>query len=231
MAPTRFAFLDEGEALRRLNVDRDTLRAFVEQGRLKAHGVGIHHYYRTKDVDALYAELFGDAAEGTPTETKTPAAGKPFDPAYKVHVRLQADLKWYDLSDDDLRAWAREMTEDGYPRQRANIQMVMGKLQRMIELMDEAAADWQVLKPAHPAPREAEPQTAATPAAEARPKSLRGKPLAMLGGGAPSPSPSPSPAPTQPPAPAGAPITPTRRGKPLPLAGAPRPVENEPPKE
>lgn len=222
MAPTRFAFLDEGEALRRLNIDRDTLRALVEQGRLKAHGVGIHHYYRTKDIEALYAELRGEAAEPGATETRTPGGAKLFDPAYKVHVRLQADLKWYDLGDDDLRAWAREMTEDGYPRQRANIQMVIGKLQRMVELMDEAAANWQVLKPAHPVPRKAEPQIAGAPATEAKPKSLRGKPLAMLSGATPASPPAPPSA-----APAGAPITPTRRGKPLPLAGAPRPAEDE----
>ncbi|HEU0028137.1 MAG TPA: hypothetical protein VFQ25_13570, partial [Ktedonobacterales bacterium] len=77
-----------------------------------------------------------------------PAKGKLFDPAYKVHVRLLADLKWYDLNDDDLRAWVREMTADGYARQRGNITMVIERLQRLLTLMDEAASGWRELKPA-----------------------------------------------------------------------------------
>ena len=67
-----------------------------------------------------------------------------------MHVRLQADLKWYDLSDDELRAWVREMTADGYARQRANITMVMDRLQRLVALMDESVAGWQELKPTQP---------------------------------------------------------------------------------
>ena len=149
-SPSRFSFIDEGEALRRLGVDRDTLQTFVHEKRLRAYpGVGKGSFFRVTDVETLLAELRADAANSDQPDAggAAPPGRKLFDPAYKVHVRLQADLKWYDLEDDDLKAWAREMTPDGYARQRTNITRVIEKLQRMIALMDEAAAGWKTLAP------------------------------------------------------------------------------------
>jgi hypothetical protein len=153
--PSKFSFIDESEAVRRLDIDRDTLLTFVREKRLKAYpGVGKGNFYRLSEVDALAAELRtqrGATEEQADQPTDQPTTkGKLFDPAYKVHVRLQADLKWYDLSDDELRAWVREMTADGYTRQRANVMMVVERLQRLVALMDEAVAGWQELKPAQP---------------------------------------------------------------------------------
>lgn len=151
--PSRFSFVDEGEALRRLGVDRDTLHAFVQEKRLRAYaGVGKGSFFRVSDIEALLAELHASEgpADQSTTEDAAPSGRKLFDPAYKVHVRLQADLKWYDLEDDDLKAWAREMTPDGYARQRTNILRVIEKLQRMIALMDEAATGWKTLAPPTP---------------------------------------------------------------------------------
>ncbi len=144
-----FSFIDEGEAIRRLDVDRDTLLTFVREKRLRAYpGVGKGNFFRMSDVEALGRELGKAAAEAQADTGAAPAKGKLFDPAYKVHVRLLADLKWYDLSEDDLRAWVREMTADGYARQRGNITMVIERLQRLLTLMDEAAAGWHEMKPA-----------------------------------------------------------------------------------
>src|SRR5258708_27361161 len=54
----RFAFLDAGEAARRLGIDRLTLEQWTKDGRLKAHrGVGKDVFYRTGEVEALYQEL------------------------------------------------------------------------------------------------------------------------------------------------------------------------------
>lgn len=150
-----FSFIDEGEAVRRLDVDRDTLLGFVREKRLRAYpGVGKGSFYRMSDVDALARELRGAAeAEADAEPDAPPAKGKLFDPAYKVHVRLLADLKWYDLSDDDLRAWVREMTADGYGRQKANITKLIARLQRLLALMDEAVAGWRESAPGGAAPR------------------------------------------------------------------------------
>ena len=147
--PSRFAFVDEGEAVRRLGVDRDTVLAFVKTGRLRAYpGVGKGSFFKLADLEALAAELHapeptqpvheaevgeGDAAPQRPQH----------DPAYKVHLRLQADLKWYDLTEDDLRMWIRELRPDAYERQRTNIEHVIDRLQRLLSLMEEAASGWK----------------------------------------------------------------------------------------
>ena len=50
----RFAFLDAGEAARRLGIDRVTLEQWVKDGRIKARkGVGRESFFRTADVEAL----------------------------------------------------------------------------------------------------------------------------------------------------------------------------------
>src|SRR5215467_5250493 len=118
---SHFAFLDEGEALRRLGIDRDTLLLFVQEKRLRAYpGVGKGNFYRMKDVEALYRELYAASTDQDPGEAAHGQVATPgrkvFDPAYKVQVRLQADLKWYDLEDEDLVAWVRELHADGYTR-------------------------------------------------------------------------------------------------------------------
>ena len=146
-APGRFAFVDEGEAVRRLGVDRDTLLSLVSSGRLKAYpGVGKGHFFRLGDLLALAQELHPAPAPSPASEEPEPPVAAPqrpqHDPAYKVHLRLQADLKWYDLSDADLRLWVRELHPEAYERQRTNVLAVIGKLQRLVALMDEAAAGW-----------------------------------------------------------------------------------------
>lgn len=170
---SRFAFVDEGEALRRLGIDRDMLLALVLEKRLRAYpGVGKGNFYKLRDLEGLYSQLHGGAKAGEVTSVEgseaATAGRKVFDPAYKVHVRLQADLKWYDLEDEDLQAWVRELHADGYVRQRTNITKVIAKLDRLVALMDQAAANWQVL----------EAPVASTPIKSPRP--VR-KPLPMAG--------------------------------------------------
>ncbi|HEX8034519.1 MAG TPA: hypothetical protein VF510_11760, partial [Ktedonobacterales bacterium] len=224
-APARFSFLDEGEAVRRLGVDRDTLLTFVREKRLRAYpGVGKGNFYRLRDIDALHAELYAEAASpaAATDEGEAPPTGrKVFDPAYKVHVRLQADLKWYDLEDEDLQAWVRELHEDGYPRQRSNITAVMAKLQRLVDLMDEAAAGWQTLKPSLPA-QAASPAPDA-PSATGESATEQGKPrrktLPMFSGTQTPPPLQAPPSPPAAPSPQAAPASPATkmRGRNLPM--------------
>lgn len=146
--PARFAFVDEGEAVRRLGVTRDTILALVRDGRLRAYpGVGKGHFFKAGDLDALARELHPPTPEAPSSDeagnvSATTPKRPQHDPAYKVHLRLTADLKWYDLTDDDLRAWVRELRPDAYERQRANIAAVIARLERLRELMDEAASSW-----------------------------------------------------------------------------------------
>ena len=214
----KFAFLDEGEALRRLGVDRDTLLGFIAQKRLRAYpGVGKGNFFRASDVEALASELHaGEEVPAAPGEA-APGGRKLFDPAYKVHVRLAADLKWYDLEDEDLQAWVREMTPDGYARQRGNITAVIARLQRLVELMDAAAAGWQHLGASPTA------SSADTPAVPAKPR-RRELPMTPA-----MPSPGPTAAPQQasatpPPSTSANANAPKPRRKSLPMFGGPPPT-------
>jgi hypothetical protein len=164
MGPSKFSFVDEGEALRQLGVDHDTLLSLVAEGRLRAYkGVGKGHFFKMADLQALDIVLHpptphaaaADAeraeAKSVPAESTAPAR-RQHDPAYKVHLRLVADLKWYDLNDADFQAWVRELHPEGYPRQRTNITNVIARLERLLALMDEAAAGWRNLPPDAPTP-------------------------------------------------------------------------------
>ena len=147
--PARVSFVDEGEAVRRLKVDRDTLLELVASKRLRAYpGVGKGSFFRVSDLDALAEELHPTVAESAPSlqgiDLLNPTnQRRQHDPAYKVHLRIQADLKWYDLTDDDLQAYVRELHPAAYEKQRSNVTSVLERLERLVTLMDEAAARWR----------------------------------------------------------------------------------------
>ncbi len=145
----RFAFLDAGEAARRLSIDRVTLEQWTRDGRLKAHrGVGKDVFYRTVDVDALHNELhpaaeLAEAVEADEREsaaeaqeTKTPARKKQ-DPQMRVYLRLQADAKWYDIAEEDIQVWFQQLAPDGYERNKRNVEHTIKKLQYLVNLLDE----------------------------------------------------------------------------------------------
>jgi len=137
-SPGRFSFVDEGEALRLLKIDRPAFETLLRQGRLKPiRGVGKDAFYRTSDLEALYRELHSQQEEPE-AETPTEQKAKQRDPAVRVHLRLQADLKWLDLSEEDIRLWFREVRTDAYGRYRNNIQQVMARLQMILDLINES---------------------------------------------------------------------------------------------
>ncbi|HLL79118.1 MAG TPA: helix-turn-helix domain-containing protein [Ktedonobacteraceae bacterium] len=151
----RFAFIDAGEAARMLDIDRVTLEQWVREGRLRAHrGVGRDAFYRTSDVEALYNELHpatelaqaiadderesgGDQAQGGPITIGKGPVRKKQDPQMRVYLRLQADAKWYDISEDDIRTWFKQLAPDGYERNKRNAQHAIKKLQYLVEQIEE----------------------------------------------------------------------------------------------
>lgn len=168
--PAKFSFVDEGEAVRHLGITRDALLSLVQSGRLRAYpGVGKGSFFRVSDLDALAAELHPAEAEARPSAGGVPitlgglgAARKQQDPAMKVHLRLQADLKWYDLTEDDFASWVRELHPAAYEKNRGNITRVIGTLQHLLDLIDAAAATWEhkpssLQSPTEDAPEDAPP--------------------------------------------------------------------------
>jgi hypothetical protein len=143
----RFAFLDAGETTRRLGIDRVTLEQWIKDGRIKPHrGVGRDSFFRAADIDALYNELHPatelaeaivadeqeSAGESKPTPTK-----KKQDPQMRVYLRLQADAKWYDTSEEDIRTWFQQLAPDGYERNKRNAEHTIKKLQYLVSLIEE----------------------------------------------------------------------------------------------
>ena len=144
----RFAFVDAGEAARRLGIDRVTLDSWVRDGRIKPHrGVGRDVFFRASDIDALYSELHpsqelaaavaADESESAGEEEKAPARKKQ-DPQMRVYLRLQADAKWYDTSEEDIRTWFQQLAPDGYERNKRNAEHTIKKLQFLVGLIEEA---------------------------------------------------------------------------------------------
>ena len=152
----RFAFLDAGETARRLGIDRVTLDQWIRDGRIKAYkGVGRDSFFKTSEVDALYSELHpaaelaaavaederesagAGAAAGAGSTIQLTPRRKQHDPQMKVYLRLQADAKWYDITDEDIRTWFKQLSPEGYERNKRNVEHTIQKLQYLVDLIDE----------------------------------------------------------------------------------------------
>ena len=59
------------------------------------------------------------------------------EPQMKVYLRLQADAKWYDISEEDIRAWFMQLAPDGYERNKRNAEYTIKKLQFLVSLIEE----------------------------------------------------------------------------------------------
>jgi len=146
----RFAFLDAGETAKRLKIDRVTLDQWVRDGRIRAYrGVGRDSFFKSAEVDALNKELHPEAdlaAAIAADELETANVGQPVqitvrkkqEPQMRVYLRLQADAKWYDTSEDDIRAWFQQLAPDGFERNKKNAQHTIKKLQYLVSLIEEA---------------------------------------------------------------------------------------------
>jgi excisionase family DNA binding protein len=145
----RFAFMDAGEAARRLGIDRITLEQWTRDGRVKAHrGVGKDVFYRSSEVEALYIELhpvreLAEAVEADERESAGESAGatavlrKKQDPQMRVYLRLQADAKWYDIPEEEIRIWFQQLAPTGYERNKRNVEHTIKKLEYLVQLLDE----------------------------------------------------------------------------------------------
>jgi excisionase family DNA binding protein len=152
----RFAFLDAGETARRLRIDRTTLDQWVREGRIKAYrGVGRDSFFRATEVEVLYKELHPEAAQAVAEDerdTATAGTAQPMqltvrkkqDPQMRVYQRLQADAKWYDTSEEDIRTWFQQLAPDGYERNKKNAEHTIKKLQYLVSLIEEAQKKQQI---------------------------------------------------------------------------------------
>ncbi|MGB8344106.1 MAG: hypothetical protein WCD86_04435, partial [Ktedonobacteraceae bacterium] len=65
------------------------------------------------------------------------------DAQMRVYQRLLADAKWYDVSESEIREWARQLAPDGYDRNKKNALHAIQKLQYAVSLIEEAQSKQQ----------------------------------------------------------------------------------------
>ncbi len=150
-----FRFLDDTDAQRILGVDRLTFQALLATKRLRAvSGAGTIQFFRAADVNRLRDELAAEAAvqptaSAAPTEMpEAPPAKKPKktqEPAMRVHARMTADLKWYDITDADIAAWFDQLHPETYARRRGVAQFVQQRMAQIIMLLDAGEARYAAL--------------------------------------------------------------------------------------
>lgn len=140
MATNKFSFIDSADAQRILQVDRVTFEQLLASGQLKPlKGTGKDVFFRLADVqvlhDALHKKIAGEA-EGSEEDQKV--KNKQHDPAMRVHLRLQADLKWFDITTNDIDLWLREVRSNSYDKYLANINHVEEKLNYIKKILQES---------------------------------------------------------------------------------------------
>src|SRR5260370_711139 len=102
-------------------------------------GVGLQSAYKELHPAAELAEaVAADERESAGGEEKGAPARKKQDPQMRVYLRLQADAKWYDTSEEDIRTWFRQLAPDGYERNKNNAEHTIKKLQYLVSLIEEA---------------------------------------------------------------------------------------------
>lgn len=159
--PSNFRFIDDTDAQRQLGVDRLTFQELLRSKRLRpVSSQGTIQFFRAGDLVKLRAELnpeteAEDAAERAQDATPSAEDKKPVkkhDPAMRVHLRLQADLKWYDISDTDLQAWFDQVHPDTYERRRILAQFLQTRMTQIMALIDDGIAH-RALMPADGQPQ------------------------------------------------------------------------------
>jgi hypothetical protein len=124
-------FIDAAGAAEMLRVPVETVLDLIAQGRLKTYGGrAANPFVRSADV-ALLAEEVSPPADAPQTARRVRGA------VSRVQTRLTADARWADLSEDDIREWARRA--DALRRQAARTAagMAIARLQTLLQALDE----------------------------------------------------------------------------------------------
>lgn len=140
MVTNKFSFIDSADAQRILQVDRVTFEQLLTSGQLKPlKGTGKDVFFRLSDVQELHDILHKEASgETEESETGPKVKNKQHDPAMRVHLRLQADLKWFDITINDIDLWLREVRSDSYDKYLTNISHVEEKLDYIKKIVQES---------------------------------------------------------------------------------------------
>jgi hypothetical protein len=126
------AFIDAAYAADTLHVSLDTILDLVQQGRLRTYGGRASNpFLRSAEVDALASELGLGAAQldDGPRRVKSPSA--------RVQQRITADARWGDVSESDIRDWARRADRTRLEAARKAAGIATERLHLLLKVLDE----------------------------------------------------------------------------------------------
>ncbi|HUS13702.1 MAG TPA: hypothetical protein VM536_01675 [Chloroflexia bacterium] len=143
-----FRFIDLPTAAEVLGTTRAQVLEHVEAGRLKPYsGTGQGAVFRTRDVEQLAADLGRAAAAAALPVPPGAAAGDAVetagrrrtesirrDPVKKVGTRLTQDVRWAEITEEDLLAWFDGLDKRSYPAVRHAARQAMSRLNRVLQL-------------------------------------------------------------------------------------------------
>lgn len=127
----RFAFVDATHAAEVLHVSQEQVVEWIEEGRLRSYGgKPSNPFLRSADVVNLLQEL-GIGADEPPKRTKSANA--------RVQQRLTADSRWSDLSEADIREWARRAEPVRRQAAKTTAMHAVGKLQALLRALNDSS--------------------------------------------------------------------------------------------
>jgi hypothetical protein len=124
-------FIDAAYAADMLHVPIDTVLDWVATGKLSPYGGRAGNpFLRSRDVMAVAEQLgIGEQEPETPKRVKSGSA--------RVQQRLTADARWSDVSDDDIRDWAKRADDTRRAAARKAATSALERLQTVLRVLDE----------------------------------------------------------------------------------------------
>lgn len=144
--PSGFRFIDLPTAAEALGSTRQQLLEWMAAGRIKPfQGTGQAAVFRTRDVEALAATLATERqaqAEAAAAEAATPPVVVPRkregalrrDPVKKVGTRLSQDMRWGEITDEDLAGWFDALDKRSYGAIRYAARQAVTRLNQILDL-------------------------------------------------------------------------------------------------
>ncbi len=127
-------FIDAAGAAEMLRMPLDAVLDLIHEGRLRTFGgKAANPFVRSADVAALAAELGVGTAEATePKRVKSASA--------RVQTRLTADARWAEVSESDIRDWARRTDAARRRAGKTAATTAIDRLQAVLRALDEEGA-------------------------------------------------------------------------------------------
>jgi hypothetical protein len=145
--PAGFRFIDLPTAAEALGITRTELLEWVNAGRIKPYqGSGQAAVFRTRDVEALVATVGQERQAAADAAAAEAAAAPPSvvprkregalrrDPVKKVGTRLSQDMRWAEITDEDLAGWFDALDRRSYGAVRHAARQAITRLNAILDL-------------------------------------------------------------------------------------------------